>query len=133
VMPGVGGTLLVPSDRRQSDLARLVLSVAPFVDARAYGLASERCAVVMVTEVARRIPDGFELHVRELFDLTPAEARLATELASGRSLKEVAAASNITVKTGRTYLERIFAKTETRQQSELVALLKSTEPLTGRR
>ncbi|RUZ98262.1 LuxR family transcriptional regulator, partial [Mesorhizobium sp. M7A.F.Ca.CA.002.05.1.1] len=48
-------------------------------------------------------------------------------------LKEVAAASNITVKTGRTYLERIFAKTETRQQSELVALLKSTEPLTGRR
>lgn len=133
VIPGVGGTLLVPSDRRQSDLARLVLSVAPFVDARAYGLASERCAVVMVTEVARRIPDGFELHVRELFDLTPAEARLATELASGRSLKEVAAASNITVKTGRTYLERIFAKTETRQQSELVALLKSTEPLTGRR
>ncbi|RUY35133.1 helix-turn-helix transcriptional regulator, partial [Mesorhizobium sp. M7A.F.Ca.CA.001.13.2.1] len=98
-----------------------------------YGLASERCAVIMVTEVARRIPDGFELHVRELFDLTPAEARLATELASGRSLKEVAAASNITVKTGRTYLERIFAKTETRQQSELVALLKSTEPLTGRR
>ncbi|MBZ9774264.1 LuxR family transcriptional regulator [Mesorhizobium sp. CO1-1-8] len=133
VMPGTGGTLLVPSDRQRSDLARLVLSVAPFIDARAYGLASERCAVIMVTEVARRIPDGFEMHLRELFGLTPAEARLATALASGRSLKEAAATSNITVKTGRTYLERIFSKTRTRQQSELVALLKSTEPLSGRR
>ncbi|MBZ9887664.1 helix-turn-helix transcriptional regulator [Mesorhizobium sp. BR1-1-3] len=131
-MPGTGGTLIVPSDHKRSDLTRLVLSVAPFVDARAYGLASERCAVIMVTEVARRTPDGFELHVRSLFDLTPAEARLATALASGRSLKEAAALSHITVKTCRTYLERIFSKTRTRQQSELVALLKSTEPLSGR-
>ncbi|CAH2406318.1 LuxR family transcriptional regulator [Mesorhizobium ventifaucium] len=131
-MPGTGGTLLVPSDHKRSDLTRLVLSVAPFVDARAYGLASERCAVIMVTEVARRIPDGFETHVRGLFDLTSAEARLAAGLASGSTLKEAAARSNITVKTCRTYLERIFSKTRTRQQSELVALLKSTEPLSGR-
>ncbi|MER8825914.1 LuxR family transcriptional regulator [Mesorhizobium sp. M0938] len=131
-MPGTGGTLLVPSDHKRSDLTRLVLSVAPFVDARAYGLASERCAVIMVTEVARRIPDGFETHIRYLFDLTAAEAKLATALASGRSLKEAAANSNITVKTCRTYLERVFSKTRTRQQSELVALLKSTEPLSGR-
>lgn len=131
-MPGTGGTLMVPSDHKRSDLTRLVLSVAPFVDARAYGLASERCAVIMVTEVARRIPDGFEAHVRSLFDLTSAEARLAAALASGRTLKEAAASSNVTVKTCRTYLERIFSKTRTRQQSELVALLKSTEPLSGR-
>ena len=132
-MPGTGGTLIVPSDHRRSDLTRLVLSVAPFVDARAYGLASERSAVIMVTEVGRRIPDGFEAHVRRLFDLTSAEARLAAALASGRTLKEAAASSNITVKTCRTYLERIFSKTSTHQQSELVALLKSTEPLSGRR
>jgi DNA-binding CsgD family transcriptional regulator len=130
--PGTGGTLLVPSGRERFDLTRLVLSVAPFVDARAYGLASERCAVIMVTEVARRIPDGFETHIRYLFDLTAAEAKLATALASGRSLKEAAANSNITVKTCRTYLERIFSKTRTHQQSELVALLKSTEPLSRR-
>jgi DNA-binding CsgD family transcriptional regulator/PAS domain-containing protein len=132
VMPGLGGTMLVPSDQKHSDPTRLVLSVAPFVDARAYGLASERCAVIMVTEVAGSIPEGFETHLRSLFDLTPAEARLATTLASGRSLREAAEASSITVKTSRTYLERIFSKTRTRQQSELVALLKSTEPLSGR-
>jgi DNA-binding CsgD family transcriptional regulator/PAS domain-containing protein len=131
-MPGIGGTLMVPSDHMRSDLTRLVLSVAPFVDARAYGLASERTAVIMVTEVVGRIPDGFDTHVRGLFDLTPAEARLAAALASGRTLKEAAASSNVTVKTCRTYLERIFSKTRTHQQSELVALLKSTEPLSGR-
>lgn len=132
VTQGIGGTLLVSSDRQRSDLTRLVLSVAPFVDARAYGLASERCAVIMITEVARRIPDSFETHIRSLFGLTLAEARLATALASGLSLKEATVSSRITVKTGRGYLERIFAKTETHQQSELVALLKSTEPLSGR-
>jgi DNA-binding CsgD family transcriptional regulator len=62
-----------------------------------------------------------------LFDLTPAEARLAAALSQGRPLKEAASDSNITFKSGRTYLERIFAKTGTHQQSELVALLKSTE------
>jgi DNA-binding CsgD family transcriptional regulator len=123
---------MVPSDHMRSDLTRLVLSVAPFADARAYGLASERTAVIMVTEVAGRIPDGFNTHVRRLFGLTPAEARLAAALASGRTLKEAAASANITVKTCRTYLERIFSKTRTHQQSELVALLKSTEPLSGR-
>ncbi|RVA86239.1 helix-turn-helix transcriptional regulator, partial [Mesorhizobium sp. M7A.F.Ca.CA.004.02.1.1] len=53
---------------------------------------------------------------------------LAASLAQGRPLKEAAASSNVTVKTSRTYLERIFAKTGTRQQSQLVALLKSAEP-----
>lgn len=66
-----------------------------------------------------------------LFDLTPAEARLAATLSQGRPLKDAAASSNITVKTGRTYLERIFAKTGTRQQSQLVALLRNAEPLPG--
>jgi DNA-binding CsgD family transcriptional regulator len=62
-----------------------------------------------------------------LFDLTPAEARLAAALSQGRALKDAASDSNITFKSGRTYLERIFAKTGTHQQSELVALLKSAE------
>ena len=45
----------------------------------------------------------------------------------GRPLKDAAAGANITFKSGRTYLDRIFAKTGTHQQSELVALLKSAE------
>ncbi|WP_245454901.1 helix-turn-helix transcriptional regulator [Mesorhizobium sp. M9A.F.Ca.ET.002.03.1.2] len=60
-----------------------------------------------------------------LFDLTPAEARLATELASGRSVQEAAMEIGVSIKSARTYLERIFRKTETSRQSQLVALLRS--------
>jgi DNA-binding CsgD family transcriptional regulator len=63
-----------------------------------------------------------------LFDLTPSESRLAAALSQGQPLKDAASDLKITVKTGRTYLERIFAKTGTRQQSQLVALLRSAEP-----
>jgi DNA-binding NarL/FixJ family response regulator len=63
-----------------------------------------------------------------LFDLTPAEAKLATALTVGRSLKSAAADSGVTFKTARTYLDRIFRKTGTNQQSQLVALLKSVQP-----
>ncbi|MBN9552947.1 MAG: helix-turn-helix transcriptional regulator, partial [Alphaproteobacteria bacterium] len=64
-----------------------------------------------------------------LYDLTPAEARLAAALSSGQSLEAAAAAGQITVKSARTYLERIFAKTGTNRQSGLVALLRSVPPL----
>lgn len=60
-----------------------------------------------------------------LFDLTPAEARLATALASGRSTQEAATEVGVAVKSARGYLERIFRKTGTNRQSQLVALLKS--------
>jgi DNA-binding CsgD family transcriptional regulator len=55
-----------------------------------------------------------------LFDLTPAEARLATALAAGRALKSFS--------TARTYLDRIYRKTGTNRQNQLVALLKSAGP-----
>ncbi|KQZ13295.1 hypothetical protein ASD44_03845 [Mesorhizobium sp. Root554] len=62
-----------------------------------------------------------------LFDLSPTEARLAAALAGGQSLKEATTAAKITLKTGRTYLERIFMKTSTHSQSQLVALLKTID------
>ncbi|MDX8493015.1 LuxR C-terminal-related transcriptional regulator [Mesorhizobium sp. VK22B] len=63
-----------------------------------------------------------------LFDLTSAEVRLATALAKGLSLKAAAAEANLQFSTVRTYLNRIFRKTGTNQQSQLVALLKSAHP-----
>lgn len=61
--------------------------------------------------------------LRQAFGLTPAEARLAIELASGQELREIAAAQHISELTVRTQLRAIFAKTETHRQAELVALL----------
>lgn len=60
-----------------------------------------------------------------LFDLTPAQAKLAASLSSGQTLKAAAEQSGIKFATARSYLEQIFRKTGTSQQSQLVALLKS--------
>jgi DNA-binding CsgD family transcriptional regulator len=63
-----------------------------------------------------------------LFDLTSSEAKLAIALAAGHSLKQAAIHNKIKVSTARFYLEQVFQKTGTHQQSELVALLKSAQP-----
>lgn len=64
-----------------------------------------------------------------LFDLTPAEAKLAAALAGGLSLEQAAAESGIQITTARTHLDRIFRKTGTSRQGQLVALLKGTQLL----
>lgn len=65
--------------------------------------------------------------LRGLFDLSPAEARIAASLTRGLTLQEAAAQQAITVKTARSYLEQVFRKTGTVQQSQLVALLAGTQ------
>jgi DNA-binding CsgD family transcriptional regulator len=64
-----------------------------------------------------------------LFDLTPTEAWVATDLASGLTLAQSAGKRGVTTKSARTYLERIFRKTGTRQKSQLIAMLKTVQPL----
>lgn len=61
---------------------------------------------------------------RQLFNLTESEARFASALASGLSLTQAAEAQGVRISTARTHLARIFQKTETRQQSQLVSLLR---------
>lgn len=61
---------------------------------------------------------------RQLFNLTESEARFASALAGGLSLMQAAAAQGVRISTARTHLARIFQKTETRQQSQLVSLLR---------
>ncbi|WP_378942153.1 helix-turn-helix transcriptional regulator [Mesorhizobium sp. ANAO-SY3R2] len=83
--------------------------------------------LVIATEVtaSRMVPSPALL--TGLFDLEPAEAKLAAALAQGKSLKDAAMERGIRYNSARTYLTRILRKTGTRQQSELVALLKSVE------
>lgn len=56
----------------------------------------------------------------DLFDLTPAEARLAWSLAQGMSIAEAAGAHGLTVETARYYSKKIYAKTGARGQVDLV-------------
>ncbi|EHJ96498.1 helix-turn-helix transcriptional regulator [Agrobacterium tumefaciens] len=82
-------------------------------------------AILIVTPVAttRGLPSVE--YVAGLFGLTPAESRLAIALTSGLSLRDSAANQRITFGTARAYLNSIFSKTGTNQQSALVSVLKS--------
>ncbi|WP_460588255.1 helix-turn-helix transcriptional regulator [Haliea atlantica] len=62
-------------------------------------------------------------HVGKLFGLTPTEARFAVLLAEGESLQTVAERLGITEQTARTYCKRIFSKTGTSRQADLVRLV----------
>ncbi len=61
--------------------------------------------------------------LRALYALTPAEARLAIQLAQGRSLHGAADELQITLHTARSQLKAVFAKCGVSRQAELVQLL----------
>jgi DNA-binding CsgD family transcriptional regulator len=58
-----------------------------------------------------------------LYSLTLAEARLCLDLAEGLTIEECAGRRDTSPHTARTQLKNIFAKTGTRRQAELVALV----------
>lgn len=61
--------------------------------------------------------------LQQLFELTAAEARLASGLVKGLDLHEIAEQHGVSVETLRVQLKSIFAKTHTKRQPQLVALL----------
>lgn len=64
-----------------------------------------------------------EKMLRDLFGLTRSESRLAALLASGMELRNAAEQSCIRYETARSDLKRIFDKTHTRRQVDLVRML----------
>ena len=79
-------------------------------------------AMVILIDPDSRSPTP-ETNLRSLFRLTQAEARLATRLARGESLENVADQFGIGKETARSQLKSIFAKTGVHRQAELVAVL----------
>jgi DNA-binding CsgD family transcriptional regulator len=67
--------------------------------------------------------------LQELFGLTAAEAVFAAEISRGDGMQAVAERLSIAPTTARTHLTRIFEKTGTRRQAELVRLLMQCDRL----
>jgi DNA-binding CsgD family transcriptional regulator len=80
-------------------------------------------AAIFVTDPDMPLDSGNLQQLRELYSLTPGEARFAAWLLQGKSVEEAAAAMGITVNTARAYLKRIYQKTGVRRQPELMRLL----------
>lgn len=84
---------------------------------------SNASAVVVVTPVVPREVPTAEV-IQGLFDLTPAEARIARAVGNGDSAADIAAATGRAEQTVRGQLKAILAKTGLHRQSELVGLLR---------
>jgi DNA-binding CsgD family transcriptional regulator len=83
----------------------------------------QRCAGVLVMmPVAFPEAPPVEL-VRSLFDLTPAEARIARSLTTGETIETIASNTGVSRNTVRTQVQGVLQKTGCSRQAEVVALL----------
>jgi len=102
--------------------APLSVTVAPVRAERFSPVYRGHSILVCVTDLEAKVKLP-EQTLRELFGLTPAEARLARAIFEGLSPGEAAASFGVSPHTVRVQLGHIFAKTGTNRQSELVRLM----------
>ena len=109
---------------RSFDLPDLAVTICRLPLVGRFLGTNRRAAAIHITSPERRFAlDPKKL--RQLYKLTPAESRLAALLAQGLRLEDVAADLGVSLNTVRTHLKRIFSKTGTDRQAELVRLILS--------
>lgn len=91
------------------------------------GLSLGAAAAVFVTPVLADPQPPFEA-LAALYDLTPMEARVMIEIASGKNRAATAVTLGIADSTVKTHLARVFEKTHTAEQSELARLVANLTP-----
>jgi DNA-binding CsgD family transcriptional regulator len=113
-----GGKMVARRENRTS----VVLLVSPLPGARFAG--QDQIAIIFIDDPERkqRISPNTDL-LRSQFQLTHAEAALASLMLRGSNLHQAATQSDVSVSTARTHLSRIFQKTDTHSQSALLRLL----------
>lgn len=107
---------------QQGDRPPLIVHLSP-VRGAAHDVFSRASMILVVTPVVLGDAPSATV-VQGLFDLTPAEARLAALIAAGSRPRDAAAMLGVTEETARTTLKRVMAKTGLHRQAELVGLLR---------
>lgn len=79
-------------------------------------------AVLLLSDLDER-PVASHARLRSIFGLTPTEARLAALVGGGEDLHKASEELKIARTTARVHLKKVFAKTDTNRQAELVALV----------
>lgn len=88
---------------------------------------SNAMALLVLTPVRHGTVVSAEV-IQGLFDLTPAEARVAHGIAAGRTAEELARSLGISVETVRKHIAAVLAKTGLPRQAALVGLLAGNVP-----
>lgn len=77
-------------------------------------------AILLITDPSRKLQPTPAMLMQSVFGLTAAEAELVGHLEQGLSVEQAADAMANTVQTARTHLKRIFVKTNTSRQAEML-------------
>lgn len=94
-----------------------------------FGASYEACAVLFVSKAALETIVAPDL-IRKLFKLTPAELRVFLAIVEIGGVPDVARSMGIAETTIKTHLTRIFTKTGTKRQADLVRLVAAfTSPI----
>jgi DNA-binding CsgD family transcriptional regulator len=110
---------------RKSGTAALIIRVTPGPELVGWPRDDARTALMTISDPALG-PETNEHDLVRLYGLTRGEAAIASLVIQGKTIEEAADALFISAHTARTHLKRIFSKTETHRQSELVVRLLST-------
>jgi len=119
-----GGFLAIP---RTSGPRAFSVLVTP-VGKRAFAPDTNSPAAVVFVTDPERIPESAAQSLARIYDLTAAECRLSALLMQGDTLVRAAGLLGISHNTARTHLQRIYEKTSTRHQGDLIRLLTTGIP-----
>lgn len=119
----VGGHLRIT---RPSGLRSFLVAVSPLPRAYCDGAGRQKpvAAVIIKNPHAEPHASAASRHeIAELYELTPAEGRLLSFIFDGYGVFEAAERLGVSRNTVRTHMKRIYAKTGTRRQADLVRRL----------
>ncbi|KXF75574.1 hypothetical protein ATN84_16355 [Paramesorhizobium deserti] len=114
-----GGSLAIS---RPSGCRSLVIHVLP-LGSKQYGFTCPNASVLVLIIDPEHQQGASQSVLRRLYGLTKAESAVALSIARGDGLQSVADELSISLSTARTHLQRVFEKTDTHRQAELVRLL----------
>jgi DNA-binding CsgD family transcriptional regulator len=122
-----GGGLNVtrPNGRRA-----LQVLVSPIRPQQSLHLGERAVAAIYVTD-PEQVSDKPEVVLMRLYGLTPGEAKVAALIVRGMSARQAAEGLAISYNTVKSHLKRVFAKTGTNGQGDLIRLIVGRAAQTG--
>jgi DNA-binding CsgD family transcriptional regulator len=127
LLGGPGGVLLI-----SDPVSEAVVSIAPIRSQTSErlldsGMRTPKVAVFVSDTARKQLPPPSLLAHR--YGLTPMETKVASELASGRPLETCSGELGIGINTFKTHARRIYNKTGTRGQADLIRMLVNLSPI----